>query len=452
MSIGKSPSNETGSTLVHPGGGFPRAPAPHLKTASLGSNAATQDSWDRVDFGSEGLPVLVTAALPLLNLAGRLRGVTEQPDLEALRTTVIQAAKLFEQKGLSGSVPLDRMRAAHYALCATIDDIVLNAPWGAYSVWARQSMVSTFHGDVTGGERFFDLLAHLHKDPGTNCDVLLLMYYCLSIGFEGRMRVHSQGHLEIGRIREGLYRTLRRDAERELSPQWRGADMRHRPLSTLTIIWTAAAAALAFLLAVYFGLYAALDRRSDATFSMLLDAPPHSLPTLERITIPRAPAPAGTPAIEPTGTSPTQSSATILKKALATEIAQGSFIVNDIDGGSRIRLKNEGLFDPGKDDIHPNFAELIDRLGRLLSGTAAHIVAVGYTDDRPIHTSKFRSNYYLSLSRAEAVAKLLSRHVDPNRIRAEGRGAIEPIASNATPEGREQNRRTEIIVADRKEP
>ena len=79
-------------------------------------------------------------------------------------------------------------------------------------------------------------------------------------------------------------------------------------------------------------------------------------------------------------------------------------------------------------------------------------MAVGYTDDRPIHTSKFRSNYYLSLSRAEAVAKLLSRHVDPNRIRAEGRGAIEPIASNATPEGREQNRRTEIIVADRKEP
>ncbi len=407
----------------------PSAPAPRLAV----------DPWDRGTFGGKGVPLLVSAALPLLNLAGRLRGVSEQPNLEALRVKVIQAVKLFEQQALGGGVPPDRVRAAHYALCATIDDIVLNAPWGNYSVWARQSMVSTFHGDVTGGERFFDLLAHLHKDPGTNRDVLLLMYYCLSIGFEGRMRIHKQGHLEIGRIRDGLYRTLRGDHERELSPHWRGVDARHRPLSTPLVLWTAAAIAALVLVSLYFGLSSALDRRSDQTLTALIEAPPHDLPSVLRLGVK-----------PPLVFSNSDDSTRILRKELSPEIAEGLCSVDDAEGGSKIKLKNEGLFDLGRADVKPKFAELIDKIGRLLHRKAEQIVVVGYTDNTPIHTSRFPSNYYLSVGRADAVAQLLGHDIDPLKIRAEGRGAAEPVATNDTSEGREKNRRTEIIVLDKK--
>lgn len=444
MSI--APENE--STIIKPGGvELPQTPQLRLNVGRSTRAAppprrspVLTEGLDRLGFTQAGVPPLVAAALPLLNLAGRLRLIDTQPDLETLRGKVIHAVKMFEQKALGAGVPPDRVRAGHYALCATLDDIILGAPWGTYSLWARQSMVTTFHGDVTGGERFFDLLAHSHKDPGTNRDVLLLMYDCLAIGFEGRMRVHPQGHLELARIRDGLYRTLRGDVERELSPEWRGVDMRHKPLSPQLLLWTGTLLATLAMLALYFGLGAALDRRSDATLTALLQTPPSGVPTILRPHAPAAPATAPAP--------PRDDSTKQLQAALANEIKDGLATVAPTDGGARIRLKNEGLFEVGKAEIAPRFAELIDRIGRVLRGTAAAVTVVGYTDTTPIHTAKFPSNYYLSVGRADAVAGLLGQHVDPGRIRAEGRGAAEPVADNATAEGREQNRRTEIVVLD----
>lgn len=461
---------DTESTVVKPGGATSQAPllrlnlgagkrgfapketgggwgaqTPAGRAAAGGGRGPTPpfDTWDRTSYGGRSVPPLVAAALPLLNLAGRLRSVSEQPNLEALRVKVIQSVKLFDQTALGSGVTPERVRAAHYALCATIDDIVLNAPWGTYSVWARQSMVSTFHTDVTGGERFFDLLAYLHKDPGTNRDVLLLMYYCLSIGFEGRMRIHPQGHLEIGRIREGLYRTLRGDVERELSPAWRGADARHRPLSTPLILWTSAAVALLALLFVYFALGTWLDRRSDRTLTALIKAPPQGVPSLKRVVPrgqrPRPPTASGKPSLVQ------------LRQALAPEIKNGMCDVDPADGGSKISLNNEGLFDVGRADIKPAFGELLDKIGRILHGSAAQVTVIGYTDTTPIHTSRFPSNYYLSVGRADAVAAILKQYIDPSKIRSEGRGAADPVASNDTAEGRAKNRRTEILVTDQPE-
>ncbi len=443
MPIASARPPGTESTIIKPAGAPRRAPVlrvnqPRGIPSDPGSGAGLHGAP-----GSRSVPPLVAAALPLLNVTARLRDAAEGPDLDALRPRMIQAVKLFEQRALGSGVSPERGRAAHYAICATVDDIVLNSPWGNYSVWARQSMVSTFHQDVTGGERFFDLLAHLHKDPGTNRDVLLLMYMCLSIGFEGRMRVHPQGHLELGRIREGLYRTLRQDGERELSPHWRGIDARHRPLSTSLVLWTAAALAALTLTAAYFGLATALDRRSDQTLEALVAAPPHGGPTLLR---PPSPKPALAQATAPSS----DASLGPLQQAFTAEIRDGLLSLSKTDLGTNIRLRNQGLFATGSATVSPRFAELIDRIGRVLKGQVAQLVVIGYTDNVPISTARFPSNYYLSVARAEAVAKLLAQQVDASIIRSEGRGAAEAIATNDTPEGREQNRRTDITIVDRK--
>ena len=72
---------------------------------------------------------------------------------------------------------------------------------------------------------------------------------------------------------------------------------------------------------------------------------------------------------------------------------------------------------------------------------------IGYTDNQPINTVQFPGNFQLSTARAQAARAVVSRTVgDPARISAEGRADADPIGDNAKPEGREQNRRIEIVL------
>ena len=121
------------------------------------------DGAERISFG---LNPLIAAAAPLLQLLGRLRNTYSQPDPGDLRERAIQQMRAFEQAARDGGVPMDQLRPAHYALCASLDDVVLNTPWGSSGGWAARSLVSTFHQEVRSGERFFDLLGQLRQNPG----------------------------------------------------------------------------------------------------------------------------------------------------------------------------------------------------------------------------------------------------------------------------------------------
>ena len=72
---------------------------------------------------------------------------------------------------------------------------------------------------------------------------------------------------------------------------------------------------------------------------------------------------------------------------------------------------------------------------------------IGYTDNQPIHTVQFPSNFQLSAARADAAKAILAAQMsDPSRITAEGRGEADPLNKNSTPEEREENRRIEIVL------
>jgi type VI secretion system protein ImpK len=72
---------------------------------------------------------------------------------------------------------------------------------------------------------------------------------------------------------------------------------------------------------------------------------------------------------------------------------------------------------------------------------------LGHTDNQPIRTAHFPSNWQLSTARAETVARLIAAKLtDPARVKSEGRADTDPVASNATAEGRQANRRTDIVV------
>ena len=66
----------------------------------------------------------------------------------------------FEQRVRDLGLPVE---PAHYVLCASLDDVVLNTPWGSAGTWAARSLVSSFHQEVRSGERFFELLSQMRQ-------------------------------------------------------------------------------------------------------------------------------------------------------------------------------------------------------------------------------------------------------------------------------------------------
>ena len=88
-----------------------------------------------------------------------------QPGRAARARHRARCAASRRRRAPPGSAP-DEIRAAHYVLCAALDDVVLATPWGQASGWCAHSLVSTFHQEVKSGDRFFDMLSGMQKDPG----------------------------------------------------------------------------------------------------------------------------------------------------------------------------------------------------------------------------------------------------------------------------------------------
>jgi type VI secretion system protein ImpK len=94
-----------------------------------------------VDLPADTGSGLMAAAAPLLQLLARLRNTLTPPDAGDLRDRAAQAVRAFEQRCRANGVPEEQLRPAHYALCASLDDVVLNTPWGSEGGWAAQSLV-----------------------------------------------------------------------------------------------------------------------------------------------------------------------------------------------------------------------------------------------------------------------------------------------------------------------
>ena len=117
--------------------------------------------------------------------------------------------------------------------------------------------------------------------------------------------------------------------------------------------------------------------------------------------------------------------------------------------GLRVRLLTDRLlFDSGSAVINPAAFGTLDRIGAIVAEEGKHPVAVeGHTDDRPIRTSQYPSNWQLSGGRAAAVVqRLIGAGVEPRRTSLSGYAAVRPVSSNETSAGRARNRRVEIIL------
>ncbi|MGE4537211.1 MAG: OmpA family protein [Desulfovibrio sp.] len=116
-----------------------------------------------------------------------------------------------------------------------------------------------------------------------------------------------------------------------------------------------------------------------------------------------------------------------------------------------INFVDKILFASGSAEITPRGREILRKVGGVLAKVKdKSIYVVGHTDSNPIHSALYPSNWELSTARSASVIRFLSESggVTPERFTAMGRAFYQPVASNATPEGRQENRRVDIIVAD----
>ncbi len=119
-----------------------------------------------------------------------------------------------------------------------------------------------------------------------------------------------------------------------------------------------------------------------------------------------------------------------------------------------LRMKNNMVFAPGSAKLTKKAKIILDKLRPVIESVPGDVMVAGYTDNIPIHNSKYNSNWSLSAARAAAVVNyLLSKgHIDPDRMAAVGYGDSRPIAPNDTPEHRALNRRVEIIFMQSAHP
>jgi type VI secretion system protein ImpK len=361
-------------------------------------------------------------------------------DPEKLRQSVVAEIRAFENRGLQSGIDAQDIKVARYAICATLDDVVLNTPWGGQSVWTQQSMVGTFHRETVGGDRFYDLLARLEKEPSNNIDLLEFVYMCLSLGFEGRLRVEQNGSDKHLQIRAGLARIIaaqRQQVERDLSPNWEGVDKPHKVLSAWKPVWITTGIVSILLTVSFLTFSYLLSGSTERVIGQLSVLGSDEVAELLRRAPPPPPAPPQAEQVEQMET---------VKSFLRAEIDQGKVTVFQDTNTITIRTL-QGLFGSGSDRLSDSYIGAIEKVAAALNEQRGAIIVVGHSDNIPIRSSRYPSNLHLSLARAKSVMlQLASGLNDPSRLSAEGRADTVPIATNDTREGRNKNRRIEILL------
>jgi chemotaxis protein MotB len=135
----------------------------------------------------------------------------------------------------------------------------------------------------------------------------------------------------------------------------------------------------------------------------------------------------------------------------AAQLDQIKFLIDK--RGLVIRVPESFFFDSGQASLRPEAIPVLKVLGKSLRKIPNHIRVEGHTDSVPIHTPQFPSNWELSTARATTILRyLLSNYpFAPNRLSATGYGEFHPIAPNTTAEGRQQNRRVDVVILSNEE-
>jgi type VI secretion system protein ImpK len=399
-------------------------PAPPVPPAA----AAGVDVVAEVAGVDSGMNPLLALANRLLAVVPQIRATSRLADPGVLKDSLAQGLRDFESRARQQGIAAERVLAARYILCTLLDEAAAGTPWGGAGVWGRYSLLAMFHNETWGGEKVFQLMAKLAENPAGNRDLLELVYAAVCLGFEGRYRVIEGGRAQLEAVRERLAQILKKergDHPQPLAQNWRGQTVKRRTLLSWLPLWVTGAVAGIAVLGVYLLLSFSLGGLSDPAYGAIQGlrlSPP----------LPATPLPAARPR---------------LAQFLASEIRAGLVAVRDDVDRSVITLRGDGLFEPGSASLSSDREALMRRIAEALAQVPGAVVVTGHTDNQPIRSARFPSNWHLSEERAKAVRGILvSQGVAAPRVNAEGRADGEPLVANDSAANRALNRRVEITL------
>lgn len=205
---------------------------------------------------TDGLNPLVNAAGMLIAVMSKIQQSMNHPNIGGLHQQMTNEIRKFETQAKEKGITSEILIAARYVLCASLDETVLCTPWGAESAWTQRTLLSVFHNETHGGEKFFQILDRMKDRPADNLYMLELMYLLLSLGFEGKYRVVNRGKEKVEQIRDELFRQIRNqrgEFERTLSPSGAGLGKIRNTLAQYVPLWVIASVVAGILILGYSG-------------------------------------------------------------------------------------------------------------------------------------------------------------------------------------------------------
>ena len=222
----------------------------------------------------------------LLSLAAELQSKTKPTSSADLRQRVEHEIKRFEDRARQAGLDHRVVESASRLICALIDDIVLNTPWGADGHWRQYMLSGTIHDNVAYDREVFRILDELRSQPSRNYDLLQLIYLCLTLGFEGHYRHSPAGQTTLSELRTELLALLggnRRRRAFELSPDWQGVVQPYQPIDTYVPLWVIGVATLGVLGLIYTGFNLGLSPYRHQLDAVAANLPPTTQAELERV-------------------------------------------------------------------------------------------------------------------------------------------------------------------------
>ena len=372
---------------------------------------------------------LIEATKPVLILANSMQQTTSQLSTDSLINKFSLLINNFEENAEKNGAKYDAIQAAKYCLCTFVDELAVRAGW-ADETWSKNSLLVSFYDETWGGERFFEIIQNLKQDSDKNIDLLEFMYLCLQFGYKGKYQVLNNGELEIDKIKRDLLALIH-----SKRPDQTANLFKHNPIITNNIqrkrrlaipLWVVGVLGAVALGVGYFTMQWSLGDKFNTASTKVNSLKLPSVITKQQDT----------------------QKTVRLRPLLENEIARKLVSVEDFQDRSTVTILGDGLFESGSAQIQDQYYPVLAAVSQALDSVEGQIIVTGYTDNQPIQSLNFPSNWHLSQARADAVKEILLNYVKNGgtRIRSEGRGSTDPVAPNDTLENRAKNRRVEITL------